>query len=219
MADAAPPPRAEVAVLGSSPITGAGLVIDLEGALDLGGQGVSAATIGGSGHIDDDVNFKVAKGSTISYDRQIRSGRALLLGGLRLAKGTETLLVSGMSADLKSGVITAKVGLRPGIRLGTITAPATARATKPVGSTTITLDLATSGVTLDPAFAAAIDDTLGTALPTNPVPRTTLTIDIDLIRGHSPNPDLLTALGLDSSLDLADLLAFRLDTTVDLGSS
>ncbi|GAA2997813.1 hypothetical protein GCM10010483_48260 [Actinokineospora diospyrosa] len=210
-------PVAQARVLASSPITGAGLTIDFYGALDLGAQGVTESTIGGSGHIDGDVNLKVAKGSSISYSRAFTGGRVLLLGGVRLAKGADTVLISGMSVTVATGVITAKVGGQAGVRVGVVNSHTTVEAVKRVGSSTVTLKLAEAGITLDPDFAAAVNDALGTALTTGTAGRATLDVDIDLVRGHAPDADLLTALGLDADLGLAELLALNLDLDINLG--
>ncbi|GLW91137.1 hypothetical protein Aglo03_19530 [Actinokineospora globicatena] len=203
--------------LASTPVGGAGLTVDFYGALDLGAQGVAESTIGGAGHIDGDVNLKVAKGSSITYGSVFTGGRVLLLGGVRLAKGGDSVLISGMSVSMTSGVITAKVGGQAGVRVGEINSMAAVGAVKRAGSTVITLKLADGGISLDGDFAAAVNSELGTSLSTGTANGATLDIDVDLVRGHAPAADLLAVLGLDADLGLAELLALDVNTVVDLG--
>ncbi|MBM7774813.1 hypothetical protein JOD54_005017 [Actinokineospora baliensis] len=208
-----PAPAAPAAVAASAPITGAGLTVDFYTALDLAAQGVAESTIGGSGHVDGDVNLKVAKGSSLTYGSELTGGRVLLLGGVRLTTATDTVLISGMSVTIATGVITAKVGGQVGVRVGQVT-PAGIRAVKPARSTTVTFKLAENGITLDDDFAAAVNDALGTSLSTGTAADATLDIDVELVRGLAPDAALLAILGLDADLTATELLASTVDVTL-----
>lgn len=202
-----------------SPLAGAGLTIDLERALDLEGQGVATTAVNGATMEDDNVQLKVGEGSKVTYEHGKRgiAGKAVLTGGVQLAKDGKKIEISKVTVDLKTGAITARVGTAANVRIGTVNEYGSAEIVKQSGTTVATLKLGDNGVKLGTGLLDRIDAALGTNLdPDNAGAEATasLDVDVDLARGDKVNTDLVYALRLDGSIDddtvENDLLAIKL---------
>lgn len=225
-AGAAPAPgvaRAETAFRSDSPLAGVGLSIDLDAGLDLASHGVQAAGIGGAAEADGGITLTGAKGNKISYDRKhVTGGKVRLKGGIKLSKGAKKITINNLAADITTGAITAKVGPKAGVRIGTEHEPHDAGAIKPQGTTNLALGFAGAGINLDAGFVAAIDAALGTNVSADVEPaagvdvEAGLEVNVDLAIGAKVNADLIVALGLDDVIDPGIDIDGLLDLDVDV---
>ncbi len=199
------PVRAEAAQRDESSLTGSGLTLDMAKALDLAASGVTVTAVGGATRAEAGVTLPVGRGSKITYAAKITGGKILLHGGIQLAKGNRKVAISKLGVDIRTGSITATVGDRAGMRIGTVAEPGSAEAAKTDGKTTVTLKLAQHGIGLDAALFAALDAALGTSIADQVETvdgsiDASLDVDVDLADEGKPNAALITALGLDSNI-------------------
>lgn len=216
-------PAAGAAAGGEAPLLGAGLSIDLDTALDLQAQGVTATGVNGATNANGKIELPVGTGSIAYRDRKITGGRVLLEGGIELSKGAKRITVSDVAADIETGVLTGKVGDASGVRLGAVNDPGSAEVEKPESSSVATLKLAEQGITLAAGFAAAVDKALGTNLsaefPSDGLNvAADLNVDVDLAVGAKVNTDLIVALGLQDQIDVNLGRQSLLDAVVKIGT-
>lgn len=105
---AAPAARTQAAAPSESPLTGPGLTLDLERALDLEEQGVATTAVNGA-----------AMERTTSE------------GGAQLPKGGKRVVTHKVRVDVRSGAATGQVGASANVRIDTVNEPGTAEFVKP----------------------------------------------------------------------------------------
>ncbi|MFE0101865.1 hypothetical protein [Streptomyces sp. NPDC059009] len=203
------PAATTVAPTPDTPLIGAGLSLDLNAAVDLEAHGIVAVGIGGASDDNGTVSLTVGKGSRITHkNHKIVSGKVLLQGGIQLSKGAKKVVVSNVAVDVKTGLITAKIGAKANVRIGTVNNPAEAKVELLEGSTNATLKLGEQGIHLNAGLFADLDAQLGTCL-TSDIDASAgvdvdavLDVDANLAVGAKLNTDLIVALGLDADIDL-----------------
>lgn len=217
------PAATAVAPSPDTPLVGAGLTLDLNAALDLEAHGIVAAAVGGAVDVDGAVELKVGKGSKIKHqNKKVVGGKVVLTGGIELSKGKKKVRISNVSVDIKTGAITAKVGAKANVKIGTVAEPAKAEVVIEEGSTEATLKLGEQGINLSAALFADIDATLGTCLAADVDVEAgvnvdaTLDVDADLAIGTELDADLVVALGLDADIDIDLGVQGLLDAVVDI---
>ncbi|WP_040733410.1 hypothetical protein [Nocardia tenerifensis] len=198
------PRHAEAMAAAEAPLTGEGLSIDLNAALDLESQGVTVSAADGAKMADGGITLPVGKGSKLTYAKKVTGGKVLLSGDIEVAKGEKKTKISNVAVDIKTGAVTAEVGGKAGVKIGAIAEPGNAELVMNEGTTKATLKLANSGITLESALLSGLDAALGTALADQVEPGTTidaaLDVDVDLASGSEVNRDLGLALGLDADI-------------------
>ncbi|WP_159080230.1 hypothetical protein [Nocardia suismassiliense] len=206
-----------------STLAGTGLTLDLHQAIDLDAQGIAVKAVDGARMDDSAVILPVDKGSKITYGKKVTGGTVRLQGGIQLSKGEKKLTISNVAYDLETGALRGKFGSQPNIRFATIRHPDSAAIVLEDNSTIATLKLAAGdGIELSADFFAALDKALGTTLSSDMDVSTgididaTLDVDVDLANGKELNADLITALGLDDSIDASAGVDGLLDLNVDI---
>lgn len=76
---------------GETPLSGAGLSINLGTALDLQAQGVTATGVSGATNTNGNIELPVGKGGIAYRNHKITGGRVLLKGVIELSKGAEKI--------------------------------------------------------------------------------------------------------------------------------
>ena len=116
----------------------------------------------------------------------------------------------------------ARVGARANVPIASLKEPGTAEASKPEGTTVVTLKLAEQGIFLQNSFLTELDAALGTDLHTgdNVTMDAPLDVDVDLAPGNHINRGLIIALGLDdvipADIDPSTLRDTDFNVTVNL---
>ncbi|MCM6775627.1 hypothetical protein NDR87_18715 [Nocardia sp. CDC159] len=208
-----------------TPLTGAGLtLLDPDFALDLQRREMKVEAVGGARKVDADIQLPVAKGSKIQYGKKVTGGKVILRGGIELSKGDKKLALSNMSYDIRSGGLTARVGAKANVVIGSANDPDSAEVVMNEGTTRATLKLANQGLKLHADFFTAVDNAVGSNLsadfPDGALIAAELDVDVDLAVGDKLNTALIVALGLDNEIDLDlgvdALLDADLDLSIDL---
>ncbi|MEU7580194.1 hypothetical protein AB0B50_21660 [Streptomyces sp. NPDC041068] len=220
------PAATTVAPNPDTPLVGAGLSLDLNAALDLEAHGIVAAAVGGAVDVDGAVSLKVGKGSKITHSKgKVLGGKVVLKGGVELSKGAKKVVISNVVVDIKTGLITAKVGAKANVRIGAVANPANVEVQLMEGSTNATLKLGNDGIILNAGVIASLDATLGTCLSTNVDLDTGVTVDAaldvdaNLAVGSRLDADLIVALGLDADIDIDLGVQGLLDAVLDIDIS
>ncbi|WP_190046323.1 hypothetical protein [Streptomyces finlayi] len=190
---AAPTAATAVAPSDDVPIKGGLLTLDLAAAVDLDAHGVVVAAVDGAVEADAGVSLAVAAGSkVVTRNEAIVGGTVVLKGGVKLTAGAKSVVVSGVRVDLATGVVTANVGAKAGVRIGTMDV-----STVSVDeNASLVLD---SGLTLDAAAFVWLDTVLGVHV----------FADLDA--------DVLVDAWIEADVDARILVALGLNVDIDLG--
>ncbi len=227
---AATPDRAPAATaVAPSPNTvlvGAGLTLDLSALIDLEAHGIVAVGVGGAASAEGRVQLKVGKGSVLSHkNKKITGGKVSLVGGIELRKGGKKVVISNVVVDVRTGLITAKVGAKVGVgaavKLGAVLKSDSVYAELHSGDSSATLSLAKEGIALNAAVLANIGTQIGTCIEVDAdaVIDAALDVDLDLAVGAVVDVDLVAALGLDVALGLDLDLGLNVDALLDLDAA
>ncbi|MFJ2739807.1 hypothetical protein ACIO3O_09070 [Streptomyces sp. NPDC087440] len=189
---AAPTAATAVAPSDDVPIKGGLLNLDLAAAVDLDAHGVVVAAVDGAVQADAGVSLVIDAGSrVITRNEQIVGGTVVLKGGVKLTAGAKSVVVSGVKVDLATGVVTATVGTRAGVRIGTMD----------VSNVSVDSDASLvldSGLTLDAAALVWVDTVLGVHVFAD--------VDADVLVDAYIQADvdarILVALGLNADVDV-----------------
>ncbi|WP_306323891.1 MULTISPECIES: hypothetical protein [unclassified Streptomyces] len=188
-----------------APLVGAGLSLDLGAGLGLHAHGIAAAGINGAADVDGRVSLRVDKGSKITYvDKRVTGGQVRLVGGIQLSKGNKRVNITNVSVNLRSGAVTADVGARAHVVIGSVARP-TVHATVRDGSSTARVHLG-DGIRLNAGVLADVDAGLGTTVfadvGTGVDVDARLGADVAVAKHGHVHHGLLAALGLNLGLGL-----------------
>ncbi|MDG4861717.1 hypothetical protein P8605_26620 [Streptomyces sp. T-3] len=220
------PVAATVAPSPDTPINGGLLNLDLSAGLDLGAHGIVVAAVDGAldASVSADVNadagvaLKVRKGSKITHKNgKIVSGKILLKGGLKLAVGKKSLLVTGLAVDVRTGLITAKVGAKANVKIGAVANPASIEVVSEEGTKAAVVKMGNDGIVVGADLVAAIDARFGTCVRSNIVAVADLGVDAAINAGVLLNTNVLLDADVNLDADLAVALGLDLDLDLDLG--
>ncbi|MER7173969.1 hypothetical protein [Streptomyces mesophilus] len=191
-----------------TPLTGGLLTLDLATALKLGTHGVAVA-VDGKVQTDAVVRLKVGSGSKVTHkNKKLVGGTVVLDGSVQLAKGNKKITVSRLSVDVATGIITADVDAKVGVKIGKVVNPKSITVKTDKGSAAAVIMLADQGVTLSADLLARIDAALETKISANVDVNVNAALDVDaaLAVNGKVNLDLAAALGLKTNLSLSGLL-------------